>query len=103
MSSAKDIAQMRKTLARVDQQLDQRLAAEKAPPEQPTPTRAAKRLNAHHERYMAGFYPTAVCSRAFGARVRAGSLEITDDFEAWYAVDLAQVSFNDHNGRKIHL
>ena len=99
MSSEKDIAEMRKTLARVDQ----RLEAEKVPAVQPTPTRAAKRLNAHHERFMAGFYPTAVCSRAFGARVRGGKLEITDDFEAWHAVDLATVTFNDSNGRKIHL
>lgn len=99
MSSAMKIKAMRKTLTR----LGQRLEAEKAPPEQPTPTRAAKRLNDHHERYMAGFYPTAVCSRAFGARVRGGKLEITDDFEAWHAVDLATINFNDRNGRKIHL
>lgn len=99
MSSATDIAEMRKTLARVEQ----RLEAEKAPPEQPKPTRAAKRLNAHHECYGAGFYPTAVCSRAFGARVRDGQLEITDDFEAWHVVDLTMVTFNDSNGRKIHL
>lgn len=99
MSSAKDIAEMHRTMTRVEQ----RLNAEAAPPAQPTPTRAAKRLNAHHERYCAGFYPTAVCSRAFGARVRAGQLQITDDFENWHAVDLATVSFNDSNGRKIHL
>lgn len=99
MSSAKDIKQMRRAAARVDQLQE----AENVPPKPPTPTRAAKRLNAHHERYCAGFYPTAVCSRAFGARVRAGTLEITDDFEVWHAVDLAQVGFNDHNGRKIHI
>ena len=99
MSNAKDIQAMRKTLERIDRRLD----AEKAQPQQPTPTRAAKRLNAHHERFGAGFYPTAVCSRAFGARVRAAELQITDDFEAWHAVDLGNVSFNDSNGRKIFL
>ena len=99
MHSAKDIQAMRKTLDRIDSRLD----AKVAPQQQPTPTRAAKRLNAHHERFGAGFYPTAVCSRAFGARVRAGELQITDDFEAWHAVDLASVSFNDSNGRKIFL
>ena len=99
MSSAKDIAEMHRTLARVER----RLESEATPPAQPTPRRAAQRLNAHHERYCAGFYPTAVCSRAFGARVRGGQLQITDDFENWHPVDLATITFNDHNGRKIHL
>ncbi len=70
---------------------------------QTTPTRAARRLNDHHARTLAGFYPSAVCSRAFGARVRAGQLEITDDFEAWHAVDLDSIEFRDHNGRMIFL
>jgi hypothetical protein len=97
MSTAKDIQEMRKTMARLERQQ----AAASAPP--PTPTRAAKRLNEQHERFGAGFYPTAVCSRAFGARVRDGVLQITDDFEAWHAVDLDVVQFNDHNGRTIFL
>ena len=95
MTKSKDVQELHKTLARLEQQH----AAEAAP----TPTRAAKRLNAQHERFGAGFYPTAVCSRAFGARVRAGQLEITPDFETWHAVDLAAVKFNDHNGRPIFL
>jgi hypothetical protein len=69
-----------------------------------TPARAAKTLNAHHLKTCAGFYPTAVCSRAFGARVRKGVLEITPDFgDTWQAVDLATIEFRDHNGRKIFL
>lgn len=95
MTKSKDAQELHKTLARLEQQQ----AADAAP----TPTRAAKRLNAQHERFGAGFYPSAVCSRAFGARVRAGRLEITGDFEAWHPVDLAAVKFNDHNGRPIFL
>ncbi|AIY44226.1 hypothetical protein LT85_p047 (plasmid) [Collimonas arenae] len=68
-----------------------------------SPTRAAKRLNEHHMKTSAGFYPTAVCSRAFGARVRSGKLEITSNFETWHVVDLETVTFNDHNGRQIFL
>ncbi len=68
-----------------------------------TVRRAAKRLNEHHMKTCAGFYPSAVCSRAFGARVRAGVLEITPDFETWCAVDLATINFRDHNGRPIFL
>lgn len=99
MTKSKDVQELHKTLARLEQQH----AAEAAPKPAPTPTRAAKRLNAQHERFGAGFYPTAVCSRAFGARVRAGQLEITPDFETWHPVDLAAVKFNDHNGRPIFL
>lgn len=99
MTKSKDVLELEKTLARLDQQHK----AETAPKPLPTPARAAKRLNAQHERFCAGFYPTAVCSRAFGARVRAGKLEITPDFETWHAVDLATVKFNDHNGRPIFL
>lgn len=68
-----------------------------------TPTRAARRLNDHHAKKAAGFYPSAVCARAFGARVRGGKLEITDDFEVWHPVDLDTIEFRDHNGRKIFL
>lgn len=32
---------------------------------QTTQTRAARRLNDHHARTSASFYPSAVCSRAF--------------------------------------
>lgn len=68
-----------------------------------SPRRAARRLNDHHAKHAAGFYPSAVCSRAFGARVRAGQLEITPDFESWVPVDLATVTFRDHNGRQIFI
>lgn len=68
-----------------------------------TPRRAAKRLNEHHEKTGAGFYPSAACTRAFGARVRKGSLQITNDFELWQAVNLETVTFRDHTGRAINL
>lgn len=68
-----------------------------------TPTRAARRLNDHHARTGAGFYPSSVCTRAFGARVRGGTLQITEDFETWQDVELASVSFYDHVGRPIFL
>ena len=61
---------------------------------------AAKALQAHHEKTAAGFYPSNG-GRAFGARVRAGRLEIFRNFETWQAVDLALVTFSDHNGRAI--
>lgn len=99
MTKSKDIQELRKTLARLERQQ----AAEAAPKPAPTTTRAAKRLNDQHMKTGAGFYPTAICSRAFGARVRAGQLEITPDFETWQAVDLETVKFNDHNGRPIFL
>lgn len=64
---------------------------------------AAKRLNRHHEKHCAGFYPSTGCSRAFGARVRKGALEITPDFDSWIAVDLSVTVFRDHGGRLIYL
>lgn len=70
---------------------------------QTTPRKAAKKLNEQHEKTGAGFYPSAVCSRAFGARVRADVLQITADFEEWKPVDLSAVTFRDHNGRPINL
>jgi hypothetical protein len=51
----------------------------------------------------AGFYPTEVCSRAFGARVRQGVVQITPDFETWLPVNLETCRFFDHNGRPIPL
>lgn len=68
-----------------------------------TVQRAARRLNDHHLKTCAGFYPSAGCSRAFGARVRDGVLQITPDFETWCPVDLDTVTFRDHNGRPIYL
>ena len=74
----------------------------------PGATRAARRLNDHHLRTWAGFYASNAAAgggRYFGARVRAGKLEITPDFgETWQTVeDLAGAAFHDHNGRRIHL
>lgn len=66
-------------------------------------TKAAKRLNDHCAKFCAGFYPSHGCSRAFGARVRKGKLEITSDFETWIVVDLSLTVFRNHVGRKIHL
>ncbi len=63
--------------------------------------RAAKRLNQHHEKHGAGFYPSSGCARAFGARVRKGQLQITPDFESWVALDIEATQFRDHNGRPI--
>ncbi|HCP6903030.1 hypothetical protein [Shigella flexneri] len=56
MSKSKDVQELHKMLARLEQQH----AAEVAPKPAPNPARAAKRLNAQHERFGAGFYPTAV-------------------------------------------
>ena len=41
-----------------------------------TPTRAARRLKAHCQRYNAGFYARegVLSGRFFGARVKAGAL-----------------------------
>lgn len=74
----------------------------------PSATRAARRLNDHHLRTCAGFYGSNAAAgggRYFGARVRAGKLEITPDFgETWQIVeDLAGAAFHDHNGRPIYL
>jgi len=62
---------------------------------------AAKRLNQHHEKHCAGFYPSTGCARAFGARVRKGQLQITPDFESWIAIDIETTQFRDHNGRTV--
>lgn len=66
-------------------------------------SRAAQRLNQHHEKYCAGFYPSTGCDRAFGARVRKGQLQITPDFESWIAIDIETTQFRDHNGRTVFL
>jgi len=73
---------------------------------QPTPQRAARRLNAHHAKTGAGFYVAGVEgeSRCFSARVRAGRLEISSDGgDNWSPVDLTLASFRDHNGKTIFL
>ncbi|WP_281661170.1 hypothetical protein [Microvirgula aerodenitrificans] len=98
MTKSKDIQGLCKAFARLGQQPVAKIALKST-----NPARAAKRLNAHHERFGAGFYPTAVCPRAFGARVRAGLLEITPDFETWLSVDLSIVKFKDHVGRPISI
>lgn len=67
-----------------------------------TPARAAKRLNVHHLKTSAGFY-TSNGYRCFGARVRAGQLQMTPDFDTWMDVDLDVIQFRDHNGRPIFL
>lgn len=69
-----------------------------------TPNRAARRLNAHCERYNAGFYARegVLSGRFFGARVKAGALEVFDG-EAWQTADLASQTFADHVGRTVFL
>ena len=69
------------------------------------PVRASRRLNGHHERIGAGFYgSTGLAGRFFGARVRAGTLQVTPDLgESWQDVDLTKHTFCDHNGRTIYL
>lgn len=72
----------------------------------PSASRAARRLNEHHERRMAGFYGGSadIAGRYFGARVHHGQLQVTPDARStWVTVDLAKHSFHDHNGRTIHL
>ena len=68
----------------------------------PSPTRAARRLNAHHARTSAGFYPGGGLHRSFGARVRGGVLQITSDFETWTAIDVDR-HITDHVGREVYL
>ena len=68
-----------------------------------TPRQIAKRLQDHHMNTCAGFYPSEGASRAFGARMRKGNVEITPDFHSWVPVNLETVAFRDHNGRTISL
>lgn len=71
------------------------------------PRTVAKKLNAHHARTTAGFYASnaaAGAGRYFGARVRAGKLQVTPNFTSWQTVsDIDAAEFNDGNGRKIFL
>ena len=106
MNREKDL----KELARREQRLQRMWEREQARNQRPviTPTRAARRLRDHHVRTWAGFYASNAATgsgRYFGARVRAGKLEITPDFgDTWQAVeDLAAAAFHDHNGRPIYL
>lgn len=99
-----------KELARREQRLQRMWEREQARNQRPviTPTRAARRLRDHHVRTWAGFYASNAATgsgRYFGARVRAGKLEITPDCgETWQTVeDLPGAAFHDHNGRPIHL
>lgn len=68
-------------------------------------TRAARRLNSHHERIGAGFYGRdGISGRFFSAHVKAGVLQVSPDMgESWQDVDLAAHSFGDHTGRTIFL
>lgn len=69
-----------------------------------SPRRAARALNQHHLKTSAGFYPSAVCGRAFAARVKANQLQVTPDFGAtWLDVDFKVVIFRDHVGRLISI
>ncbi len=92
MEKSKDILGLHKSLSRLERQQGET---------PPTPERVAERLNEETAQFGAGFYPSAVCSRAFGARVRGGRLEITPDFRTWHPVDLATITFTDHGGRPI--
>lgn len=72
------------------------------------PAQVAKKLNDHHSRTCAGFYASnsaAGAGRYFGARVKDGKLEISNDFGGtWQQVtDLDVAEFHDHNGRRIFL
>ena len=62
-----------------------------------TLAQVARELTAHHLRTAAGFY--GMGGRWFGARVRAGRLQVWD-FDAWRDVP-AGTSFHDHNGQPI--
>lgn len=72
-----------------------------------TPRTVAKKLNDHHARTTAGFYAAtqaAGAGRYFGARVRAGKLQVTPNFMAWQTIeDLDAAEYNDGNGRRIFL
>lgn len=72
-----------------------------------SPRAVAKKLNDHHARKAAGFYAAtqaAGAGRYFGARVRAGKLQVTPDFEDWQTIeDLDGAEYNDGNGRRIFI
>ena len=61
----------------------------------------ARKLNAHHRAYGAGFY-WAHGGRYYKARVRDGVLEV-NDWETWTRVPDDKIKFHDHNGRNISL
>ena len=65
------------------------------------PRRAAKLLNEHCMKGN-GFYGSVIGNRWFGARVRAGVLEVWD-FDNWRTVTEAEAVFHDHNGQEIFL
>lgn len=72
------------------------------------PRAVARKLNAHHMKTLAGFYGSNEASgggcRYFGARVRAGKLQVTPDFESWLTIeDLDEAAFHDHNGRPVFI
>ena len=62
-----------------------------------TLAQVARELTAHHLRTAAGFY--GMGGRWFGARVRAGRLQVWD-FDTWRDVP-AGTPFHDHNGQPI--
>ena len=74
---------------------------------QPLP-QAARVLNAHHAKTLAGFYGRAGLSgRFFKARVKAGVLQVlqvnADLSRQWLDVDMREHSFADHNGHALIL
>ena len=66
-----------------------------------SPRQVARILQEHHMKTCAGFYPSEVASRAFGARCRKGVVEITPDFHSWVPINLETIEFFDHDGRPI--
>ena len=69
-------------------------------------TRAARRLNEHHLKTGAGFYPNQAAGggRCFSARVRRGTLQIWPGRGgSWLDVNLVTAAFTDHNGRPIFI
>ena len=64
--------------------------------------RAAKILNAHHRRTMAGFYNSIIGGRFFEARVHQGKLQVSD-WDDWFTLEPHDAIFHDHNGNNIPL
>lgn len=58
---------------------------------------AARILTAHHRQFCAGFYPSTG-GRAFLARAKGDTLEISPDFKTWETV-AAGTHFSSSHGR----
>jgi hypothetical protein len=63
--------------------------------------KTVRSLNAHHMRYMAGFYAQGIggLNRFFRARRHKGRLQVYD-FDVWYDVPEG-TTFYDHNGQDL--